>query len=190
MHEPTDSKRFQVKGFEAKRSDTSRYSQKLQKQILIALAEFADEDTTYDLIIKAHDDIRALGPQTTSDEWFEFGIPKGINPVTMKYLNVPRTRGARYAWLYYDKQVMQYNKPKKIYVKWKGKMMGELWWEGTDVISFDNPEMLPAFMLEHVDYAQMIEVCVTKKLEDLLDAVGMDIKMSGAGQTSMRMYFG
>lgn len=187
--EKDDPKRFQVKGFEAKRSDTSRYSQKMQKAILIALAEFASEKETYALIRKAHEDIKKLGPHTTVEEWMEFGIPKGVNPLTMVYLNVPRTRGARYAWLYYDKQVMQFQKPKRIYLKWMGAMVEETWWEATDVISFDNPENLPLNMLEYIDYAQMINVCVTKKLEDLLDAVGMDIKMSGVGQTSMKMFF-
>jgi len=184
----TDPKRFQIKGFEAKRSDSSRFTQRLQKDILEMIVEFRDERDIYKKIKSYIDEIKHLGVMTPLEKWTDYAIPEGISPDTLLLLNSPRTRGARYAFIHYDKLIMQYMKPKLVYVTFPGAMLDGAYYTPTDVISFEDPARVPMMFWEYIDRTTMIEKCIITQLTDILEAVKMDIRRCGYGQTAMTMY--
>lgn len=186
-----DPARFQTKGFAAKRSDSSRFTRRVQKTVLIMIAEFKSEKAIIEYLDEAITELKAIDGDSNSEKLIEFGIPKGFSSAKqLQRRNDPWARGARYAYMHYDKLILQHLKPKLLYVKYPGEHLEGTWWLATEEVSFDVPEKLPRFLLEYIDINRMIEKCIQMKVEPLLEIIGIDWGEVAHGQTSLRRFFG
>jgi len=185
-----DPKRFQIKGFAAKRSDSSRFTQKVQRELLVMIAEFKSKKEIIMMLEQAVTDIQTIDTQVSNNELIEFGVPKGFSSTgKLQKRNDPWARGARYAFVHYDQLILQHYKPKLLYVNFPGGMIDGKWWSPTNEVSFDVPEKLPRFLLEYFDNNTTIEKCIQNKTEDLLEIVDIDWGEVGHGQTSLAKWF-
>lgn len=181
-----DPKRFQVKGFAAKRSDSSRFTRRVQKETLIMIAEFKSKKEIIEYLEGAIEEIKAIYEHIDAEKLLEFGVPKGFSSESkLLKRNDPWARGARYAYIHYDKLILQHYKPKLLYVHYPGEMREGMWWSETEEVSFDVPEKLPRFLLAYIDVNTTIEKCIQKKVEPLLELVKIDWGELGHGQTAL-----
>lgn len=186
-----DPARFQTKGFAAKRSDSSRFTREVQKDVLIMIAEFKSQKDIIEYLDEAIRELKSINAATGPEKLLEYGVPKGFSSKkSLQKRNDPWARGARYAYLHYDTLILRHYKPKLLYVKFPGKMINNFWWSATEEASFDIPEKFPRFMLEYIDHNRTIEKCVEKKVTPLLEIIGVDWGEIGHGQTSLRRFFG
>jgi DNA polymerase I len=188
-----DPERYQTKGFEAKRSDSSRFTRRVQKTILQMLCDFKSEKDIYNRVEAFIGELKAGSSESPESFWVDVGIPKGISSGKIVTLNSPQTRGARYAAVYYDRLVMQFFKPKRLYVKFPGLQIGDglftKWYEETDEIAFEDVSLVPKFFFNYIDYDKMVDKCIYSQLEEILGAVKMNIRNVGHGQTALTRYF-
>lgn len=187
--QPDDPERYQTKGFEAKRSDSSRFTQRVQKTILQMLCDFKSEKDIYNCVEAFIGELKAGSSKSPESFWVDVGIPKGISSGKVVTLNSPQTRGARYAAVYYDRLVMQFFKPKRLYVNFPGKEIGDKWYEETDEIAFEDISLVPKFFFDYIDYDKMVDKCIYSQLTEILEAVKMNILNVGHGQTALSRYF-
>lgn len=187
--QPDDPGRYQTKGFEAKRSDSSRFTRRVQKTVLQMLCDFKSEKEIYNSVEAFIGELKAGSSKSPESFWVDVGIPKGISSGKIVTLNSPQTRGARYAAVYYDRLVMQFFKPKRLYVNFPGRDVDGKWYEETDEIAFEDISLVPKFFFNYIDWDKMVDKCIYSQLTEILDAVKMNIRNVAHGQTALSRYF-
>jgi len=150
--------KLEVVGFEAKRSDSSIFSRRLQKEVLRLLL-YGEESKIKPYIQEAIRNISKLDLE-------EVGIPRGLSGKLDDYeTDNPWLRGSVYSNTYLNTSFGQGDKPKVVYVRSCGK------YPRTDVVAFTRT--LPKDFV--VDYDIMIEKDIVSKIEHILDAAGMNL---------------
>jgi len=143
---------LEVKGFEAKRSDSAKISRELQKELLTRILNNED--------FKSY--LRSI--DITELSLNELGIPCGITKALDQYdTNCIHVRAAKYS---IDNLGLDLStKPKRIYVK---SMPPE--YPQTNVIAFDDEKDLPDGIV--IDYEKMKNKIIEMKTKTILEAIG------------------
>ncbi|MEM4447711.1 MAG: DNA polymerase domain-containing protein [Candidatus Jordarchaeales archaeon] len=148
-----------VVGFEAKRTDQSEFTRKLQNDVLNMLL---NGQSLHEIVSYVRESVKGYRERSLD----EISIPKGIDKPLHEYKSKPpHVKGALLANAYLGARFGVGSKVKMLYVKHVPGL------PRTDVICFETPKQLPEGV--EVDWDRMIEVSVKQKLEDILEAVGI-----------------
>ena len=194
---PTDQ--LFVRGFDTRRSDASKVSKNLQTDIFkkILWAE-NNESIKQDLIKYVQDLITKFSSLPLSDIAIPFGFSKdlseygGLNKNGNKKGLDPEIRGAIYSNTYLHTNFGNDSKVKLLYINKIGKNETKInaakegsktlieidkiedeQYPPTDVICFEEESKLPKV---EVNYEKMIDATIRKKIERILEAVGISWK--------------
>ena len=183
-----------VKGFETRRSDSSDFTDKIQKEIfgLINKTRILGWHKVRKKILHK---IKVEYPDGFSeDNLLTIGIPKKINKRFKDYkVTNAHLRGCEYANKYVNANFHAGSKPKLIYikeVKQKGDITFPKKYPPTDVLCVQEGMKIPEGVFI-IDKKTMLEKTVYKKLRQTLDVVGIPISQiqSGLKQTNIKDYF-
>lgn len=176
-----DEPEYGVKGFDSKRSDTAKLTEELQKSIFKIILDGADEQEIMKLVSDAADEISPKDSDLT-----RIGIPGGIGQELEDYdTEGAQVRGARFMNELSGTDIGKGDKPRRVYLRPTIRVGEGQNSEPVDVISFEDAEDIPADVREklEVDTAAMTEKIITKKMEPILTAVGVDTNAALKGQT-------
>lgn len=166
-----------IMGFEAKRSDSSELSRKVQRQVIKMLLMNNDIKIVKTYVNNIIDHIKNGGYDLE-----HIGIPKGLSMPLHKYkTDNPHRRGAIYSNHYLGTKFGMGDKPRIIYVMSCGK------YPKTDVICFNQNEDVPKDFKMDVD--KMIQKTVIMKIEHILDTAGLTIENILYGTSSLEDFF-
>lgn len=166
---------FEVKGLGAKRSDNSRISRKIQKNILGMIMDEKSKDEIKNYV---KDEINNIKSKFYDFE--DLGIPKGINKNINEYKTTsPHIRGIIYSNKYFKTDFKLGSKPKLIYIKSVPKNLPL-----TNEICFTYNHQIPKDFV--IDYDKIIEKTIYMKLDGLFETVGWSVEeMLGKGRNLM-----
>jgi len=168
-----DSKgKIEYTGFDAKRSDSSRLSRRLQEQVLQMILTDKSKDEVLNYLKEIDRKIR--NSETPAEEYafpkgismnlYEYGVTKEDEEGNSRKTGTPPVvRGCRYSNKYLGTRFSKGSKPKWMYVKSVPKGYPE-----TDVISFEH-ELPDGFV---PDYDIMIDKGINKKIESIFESAG------------------
>jgi len=153
-----------VKGLDTKRSDTSYFSQKLQRRIINII--LGKKKTKEELIEEIAKEINSFDTKPL----YEIGVPSAISkPLEGKggYKTNPiQKKAAVFSNRYLNTKFRVGDKPKRVYViPPKNKE------EKIDVLAFDENTNFPSWV--KIDYSKMIEKTVKPKIEKFLEALNI-----------------
>ena len=149
---------------EVRRSDSSRFTRDLQKEVLRLILSDDDKIKVKDYVSK---EIKKFKEKKYKYE--DIAIPRGLTNLPHKYLTTsPWIRGCIYSQNYLNLKFKIGDKARLLYVK---QMPPRL--PPTKELCFFNNHEVPKGI--EIDWDKMITKCVTMKLEHILDAVGWDI---------------
>jgi len=158
---------IKVVGMAPKRSDNSRLTRKLVKDVLTKLLE-KDKKGAKELVLVAVDKFER-------SELIDIGIPKGIQKQLNAYkANTPWVRGSKFANAYFGMRLQAGSKPKLFYMARAVKG-----YPYSDAIAI---ELLDRFLRtvqeqdfrDAIDWDKMSDKCIRMKVEPILNSVGMD----------------
>jgi len=148
---------FIVKGFEAIRSDNSKFTKKFQLELLKRINKEPDNEKTNKFINDTIDTFKKANVE-------DIGIPKGLNKVLDEYnANAIHVRAVKYSNMYLGTNFKTGDKPKILYVKKVNKK------PKTDVIAFDSTTSLDGVI---IDYEKMVDVLLMKKIDNIYKPLG------------------
>jgi len=150
-----------IVGFETKRSDQSDFTRNVQKRVLemVVRGNGTKEIVEY---------IKSLRDEFKKQPIEAIALRKGITKKFENYsVQPPHIRGAILSNLYLGTNIQPGDKVKMLYVK---RVPGV---PKTDVICFENEKQLPEGTV--IDWERMIDVSLTKKVEPLLEILGLKI---------------
>ncbi len=160
----SDHPKLEIKGFEAKRSDTPTVIRELQSNVFRMILTGKGKDEIFPLVKGIRDKIIA-GEYTP----YEIGIPKGVSKEFHEYTsNMPiHIHGAIYFNKYCNGNIKM-EKMKYIYVKDVPPGLPK-----THAISFTDEQPIPEGFI--IDYARMAEKLVDEKFHYIFLSMGWNI---------------
>ena len=179
-----DEPKFNIKGFEAIRSDVSQLTIDIQtyvfKQLMHESLETAKENISQKLA-QVYSQARD-GDVSEDDLGIPFGIGKQLDEYgTPSRAPLPQHRGAKYAnqYIYGDARIKEGDKPLYFYVSDVGDSLPARYSATTnedgrevDAISVDEASDLPDDAV--IDYETMLEKTVEKPIKPITDTMGWD----------------
>ena len=160
-----------IKGFESRRSDSSEFTDKVQKEIFTLINNTKNlgwEKVRRKIIYKLRQEYPS---QFNEDNIFEIGIPKGLQKDFKDYkVTNPHLRGCDYANRYLGGNFGAGSKPKLIYIK--GVKKNDLGLPPTNDLCIEDGMTIPKGIFI-IDKEKMILKTVFAKLEKTLDVVGI-----------------
>lgn len=159
-----DVNEFDVKGMEVRRSDNSRFTRDLQKEVLTMVLNAEDKEKIKNYI---RNEIKKFKGKKYKYE--EMAIPRGLTNEPHKYTSTsPWIRGCIYSQNYLNLKFNKGDKVKLLYIK---QMPPRL--PPTPELCFFNNHEVPRGV--EIDFDKMIEKGVIMKLDTILETVGWDI---------------
>jgi len=176
--ETLDETEYKIAGFEYKRSDSSKLTKQLQKDVIMMILDREDESKIRERIFNASKRITRCDP-----DWDLIGKPGGIgSPLDSYDSDTASVRAAKTANTLFDLGFGESDKPKRVYleedvIEHNGESVE------TDVIGFDSAdEIEPVTNDIYVDVPRMTEVTITKPIGRVVETVGIDIDAAIAGK--------
>jgi len=151
-----------IKGLETKRSDSSEFAQRIQRELLEAILEEARKEK---IVRKSRESLNAFDSLPLN----EIGVPSAITKPLEDYkVNSIQKKAALFSNRYLGTRFGAGDKPKRIYIV---PPSDPEFLEKVDVIAFDEKTKIPSWV--KIDYARMMEKTVKPKIEGLLLALGI-----------------
>lgn len=150
-----------ITGFETIRSDQSDFTKNAQKRVIEMAVKRKSKDEISKYVESLKDEFRN---QPLEEIALRKGISKSFNSYSVK---PPHIRGALLANMYLGANIQSGDKVKMLYVKRLPKV------PKTDVICFENVNQLPDDI--EIDWERMIDVSLKKKIEPILDIIGIKV---------------
>ena len=168
-------KKLDIKGLEVRRSDNSRFTRNLQKEILRMVLEGIDKSKVQKYL---QDEIKKF--KGIEYELEEIAIPRGLTNSPEKYkITSPWIRGCLYSQSYLNLKFEAGDKVRLLYIK---SMPTK--YPSTGELCFFNNHEVPKGV--EIDWDKMIDKCVVMKLDTILASVGWDInEMIGTNKSLM-----
>jgi DNA polymerase I len=185
--------KFSVTGFHCVKSSTAVLTKETQEEVLEAIVRGADKDDVSQLLYEAATDINADDP-----DWQRLGMPQGLgknldehNHTQEDYYTftngTPKSahpRGAFFANRLLDVEFGQNSKPLRCYVHPTLRVENA---NGTqspvDVIGYETDRNLDPIKGDlKIDVAAMQEKVLRNPMEDICDAIGLDVDAALEGQ--------
>lgn len=165
----TEEDKFEIKGFETRRSDSSRFARKLQKEILNMILKGVEKEGVKRFLQEAI-------IQFKNWSYEDIAIPRGMKK---ENYNSPWLRGVKYSKKYLKINFEKGDKVKLLYIK----QMSDKY-PPTNELCFFNDYEIPEGT--EIDYEKMIDKSVIKKLERIFELIGWDIEeMLGKNKSLM-----
>jgi len=172
--EVSEENSFYIRGFESRRSDSSEFTDKVQKEIFGLICQTKRRkggwnEVRNEIIRK----IRIDYPSEFNEENFlEIGIPRKLKMPFDKYkVTNPHLEGCNYANKYLNANFSAGSKPKLIYLDYvKDNKQG---FPNTKHLSVEEGMTIPEGIFV-VDKRKMMEKTIRSKLRKTLDVVGID----------------
>lgn len=160
-----DVEKWDNKNMASKRSNYSRFTHEVEEKVLQDLCKFVPYRKVEAYIEKMKVEIKKR-------PIIEIGRPRGVKGFEAR----PDSwvRGAIWTRDHFDPTVLQHLKPKLLHVipdriakiKINGKYVAP-----TDVVCFDDPNLVPPEIIKCIDWNMMIEKSITGVTEEVMEAV-------------------
>ena len=155
---------FDVKGFEVRRSDSSRFTRNLQKEILKMILNDEEKSKVKEYVQK---EVKKF--KNKKYQYEDIAIPRGLTNEPHKYKTTsPWIRGCIYAQNYLNLKFKIGDKARLLYIKQMPPRLPSTY----ELCFFSNHEVPKGIT---IDWNKMIEKSVNMKLERIFEAVGWDV---------------
>jgi len=177
-----------ITGYDCVKSNIARLTRSTQKKVLEQIIRGSDDK---DIVQTVHEAAASIDP--SDPDWDYIGVPQGLgqridpdNPGTddtygwSKTGDHPRGEAPRAAWFanhLLDVEFAKGDKPKRCKVRGKHTVNGEK----VDVIGYNSAHDIPEDKFS-IDVAEVQRKCLENPLEDILGAVGIEMKPAMRGQ--------
>lgn len=177
-----------ITGYDCVKSNFAQLTRNTQREVLEQIVRSAENEEIVETVHKAAASIDPADP-----DWDYIGIPQGLgqkidpdNPGgddTYGWSSTgdhPRDEAPRAAWFannLLDVEFAKGDKPKRCKVRGKHTVNGER----VDVIGYDSHHDLPEDKFS-IDVSEVQRKCLENPLEDILGAVGIEMKPALRGQ--------
>jgi DNA polymerase I len=185
-----------ITGYPCVKSNFSMLTKELQESVLESIVRGADKEDVVQQVYEAACSIDASDP-----DWDRIGIPQGlgqnIDPEKAdkegyyswsKTGDHPQGEAPRAAWFgnhLLDVEFSKGDKPKRAKVR-EGLMVNG---EPVDVIGFDSGSDLEDVDVQ-LDAAETQRKCIENPMEDILDALGVEVSAAMRGETESQSALG
>jgi len=179
-----------ISGFSSKRSDSSQLTEETEEHILHEILH-GNEDTVGTIVYEAAQEIERRNP-----DWERIGIPGGMNNKIDRERSeqdgyyafnpngYPQDAHPRAVWN--SNKILNLgldagDKPMRVYIEEYGfEELGR----AADVLAFEQPsDMQPVADEVFVDVPRMTETLLIRPLNEICDAIGVDVSAAVWGQT-------